>query len=163
MKRQIIISLILAVTLGLGSCTKENCADSKLTGTWDIATMTIKSYTDGNLDMTVSEENLGSMVFNAAGDGSYNINIIVIDTTIGMTGTFEWYETGGKVFLTMNEMQDSLITKNLAIGFDVVNDGSDKQVWSMEMSYYEDGIDPSTGTDKKLLKRQYIEIELRKK
>ena len=102
------------------------------------------------------------MIFNATGDGSFNINVNVIDSTLGMTGTFEWYETGDKVFLTMKDMRDSLITKNLAIGFDVVTNGTDKQVWSIEMSYYEDGIDPLTGNTKKLLKRQYMEIELRK-
>jgi hypothetical protein len=158
MKKQNLILLLFLSVLALGACDLISGASSNLVGTWDIFSVTQKTYTNGALDTTSIQNDLGSFTFNSGGDGTYS----VINGEETQSGSFDWFEKNNKVFINMLNLTDSIMTKNLAIGFDVVSNTSTKQVWSMSYSYYQTQENPSTGIEVNYLMKMYMEIDLRK-
>jgi len=158
MKKQNAIFLILLSALILGACDKLITGSSNLVGTWDVYSQTQSSYTNGILDSTIVQNDLGTFTFNSGGAGNYSVKN---GETIN-SGTFDYFEQNSKVFINMINLSDSIMTKNLAIGFDVVTNTSTKQVWSLTYSYYQKETNPDTGYQVNYLKKTYMEIELRK-
>ncbi len=157
MKKQNVVFLILLSVLTLGACDKLFNGSSNLSGTWDIYSMTQKSYTNGSLDTTIVQNDLGTFTFNSGGDGNYSIK----NEDETQSGNFDWFEQNDKVFINMLNLSDSIMTKNLAIGFDVVTNTATRQVWSATFSSYVDG-ESATGAPVKLLSKTYMEMELQK-
>jgi len=157
MKKQNLIFLILLATAGLAACDKLSTATSNLVGTWDIYSVTQKIYTSGVLDTTEVQKDMGTIKFNSGGDGNYSIT----SDEETQSGTFDWFEQNDKVFINMINLSDSLMTENLAIGFDVITNSSSKQVWSATYSSYDDDESP-TGAEIKVLVKSYMEMELHK-
>lgn len=158
MKKQNAIFLILLSMLILGACSKYLGSTSNLVGTWDVYSQTQNAYTNGILDSSVVQNDLGTFTFNSGGDGNYSVKN---GETIS-SGTFDYFEQNSKVFINMINLSDSIMTKNLAIGFDVVTNTSTKQVWSLTYSYYQKETNPATGNQVNYLKKTYLEMELRK-
>jgi len=154
MKKQHTIFLILLSIFALGACDKESSSSSNLEGTWDIASLTQKSYTNGTLDTTEVQTNLGTITFNASGDGQYSFTA----EQTAQSGTFDWFEKNDKVFINMINLSDSILTKNLAIGFDVMTNTKTEQVWSATVSQYDSG-----ENNVSYLVKTYIELGLKKK
>ena len=157
MKKQNLVFLILLSALALVACDKILSATSNLVGTWDIYSVTQKAYTSGNLDTTIVQTDQGTFTFKSAGDGSYSVK----NGDQTQSGNFDWFEKNNKVFINMLNLTDSILTENMAVGFDVITNTSTKQVWSATYSNYVDGTSPS-GAAIKLLKKTYMEMELRK-
>ena len=158
MKKQHLLLLVALALLTLGACDKYLGSSSNLTGTWDIYTITQKAYTNGSLDSTSVQEDLGTITFNSGGDGNYSVS----SEGESSSGDFDWFEKNDKVFINMLNLSDSLMTKNLAVGFDVVSNSATQQVWSLSFSYYSTEENPSTGYSVEYLKKNYIEVDLRK-
>ena len=161
MKKQNVLILILLATLALGACDKLNLGGSKLTGTWDITSMMVRTYSNGSLESDTTVNDLGTLTFNKAGDGLFSINSE--STGHASTGTFEWFEKDNKVFINPINLTDSIMSKNLAIGFEVKTNTATQQVWSAEYSYYSDQYIPETDSYVKSLLKTYLEADLRKK
>ncbi len=159
MKKQNAIILIFLATMALGACDKIG-GSSILVGTWDISSMSLRSYTDGTLESDTIMNDLGTLTFNKAGDGLFSITSE--STGHASTGTFEWFEKNNKVFINPINLTDSIMTKNLAIGFEVKTNTSTQQVWSAEYSSYSDTYVPETDSYVKSLAKMYVEMDLRK-
>jgi hypothetical protein len=143
----------------LGACEKYlGSSTSNLSGTWDIYKVTQKAYTNGSLDSTNVQEDLGTITFNSGGDGNYSVS----SDGESSSGDFDWFEQNDKVFINMMNLSDSVMTKNLAVGFDVITNSATQQVWSLTFSYYSNEENPSTGNYVDYLKKNYIEVDLRK-
>jgi len=158
MKKRNLILLAFVSVLALGACDKLLNATSNLSGSWDVYSITQKAYTNGSLDSSTVQNNQGTFTFNSAGDGNYSVK----NGDQTNSGTFDWFEKNNKVFINMINLTDSIMTKNLAIGFDVITNTSTKQVWSMSYSYYSKQSNPTTGIVVNYLKKTYMEMELRK-
>lgn len=159
MKKQHLIPLFLFSMLILGACDKYlDTGSSNLSGTWDIFSVTTKSYTNGSLDSSDVQNDMGTFTFNSGGDGNYSID----DGEETSSGSFDWFEQNDKVFINFLNLSDSIMTKNFAIGFDVEANTADQQIWSLTYSFYEEDENPSTGQIVNYLKKTYIEIDLRK-
>jgi hypothetical protein len=158
MKKQNLFLLILLSALTLGACSKYLGGSSNLTGTWDIYSITQSAYTNGSLDTTSVQNDMGTFTFNTAGDGNYSVK----NGSEIQSGTFDWFEQNNKVFINMLNLTDSIMTKNFAIGFDVVTNTATKQVWSLTYSYYQEETNPTTGRLVNYLKKSYMEMDLRK-
>ncbi len=157
MKKLNIIFVIAISTLMLGSCDMiSSLGGSNLTGSWDLTTVTSKTYINGILDTTAVTNDLGSMTFNKGGDGTYSMT----DGTETLSGSFDWFEKNNKVFINMNNLTDSIMTKNLAMGFEVITNTKTEQVWSMEFSMYQNNYNYETGIEVKELIRNYMEFDL---
>lgn len=157
MKKQNLIFLIFLSTLALGACDKILSGTSNLVGTWDVYSVTQKSYTSGVLDTTIVQNDMGTFTFNSSGSGSYSVK----NGDQTQSGNFDWFEKNNKVFINMLNLSDSIMTENLAIGFDVITNTSTKQVWSATYSSYSKSTS-ATGDPIELLKKTYMEMELRK-
>jgi hypothetical protein len=158
MKKQNLILFTVLVAFALFSCEKYGgTSSSNLVGDWDIYSITQKTYTNGILDSTQVEEDMGSLTFNSDGDGTYSI----YDGEETTSGSFDWFEQNDKVFLNLMNLSDSIMTKNFAIGFDVETNTATNQVWSLTYSYYEEDETPS-GYIVNSLKKNYMEMDLRK-
>jgi len=158
MKKQNLVIPVLLLALTFGSCSKYTGGSSNLSGTWDISSMTQKSYTNGVLDSSDVQNDLGTFTFNSDGDGNFSVD----DGDQVSSGTFDWFEQNDKVFINFSNLTDQVMTKNFAIGFDVETNTATQQVWSITYSYYEDEENPNTGQTVSYLKKTYIEVELLK-
>ncbi|TSA31414.1 MAG: hypothetical protein D4R64_18210 [Porphyromonadaceae bacterium] len=158
MKKQNLFFLILLSALTLGACDKYLGGSSNLVGTWDIYSITQNTYTNGSLDSSNVQNDMGTFSFNSGGDGNYSVK----NGEETNSGTFDWFEQNDKVFINMLNLTDSIMTKNLAVGFDVVTNTATQQVWSLSFSYYEKDENPTTGATVNYLKKTYIEMDLRK-
>ena len=157
MKKQKLVFLIILSALALVACDKLLNATSNLSGTWDIYSVTQKSYTGSKLDTTVVQNDMGTFIFKSAGDGNYSVK----NGDQTQSGNFDWFEKNNKVFINMLNLTDSILTENMAVGFDVITNTSTKQVWSATYSSYASSTSPS-GAAIKVLKKTYMEMELRK-
>jgi hypothetical protein len=157
MKKQNLILLILLSALTLGACSKYLGGSSNLVGTWDIYSVKQNTYTNNVLDSSNIQNDMGTFTFNSGGDGNYSL----VNGDETQSGTFDYFEQNDKVFINMLNLSDSIMTKNLAIGFDVVTNTATQQVWSLTYSYYEEDQIPS-GATVNYLKKSYIEMDLRK-
>lgn len=158
MKKQNLFLLVLLTALSLVACDILSGVSTNLSGTWDIYSITTKTFTNGSLDSTEVDNDMGTFTFNSGGDGSYSI----INGEQSSSGTFDWFEKNDKVFINMINLTDSIMTKNLAVGFDVITNTAEKQVWSMEFSNYQEDEDPNTGNIVNYLNKTYLEVDLRK-
>ncbi len=158
MKKQNIFLLAMLAVLTLAACEKyTGTTSSNLVGTWDIYSMTQNTYTNGILDSTDVQNDLGTLTFDADGSGTYSVS----NGEESSSGSFDYFEKNDKVFINMINLSDSVMTKNFAIGFDVKTNTATQQVWSITVSYYQDEDLPSGATVKQL-KKSYMEMDLRK-
>jgi hypothetical protein len=158
MKKQNVVFLILLSAIAFASCDKYLGGSSNLTGTWDIYSLTQKTYTDGILDTSSVQNDMGTFTFNSAGDGNYSVK----NGDETQSGSFDWFEQNEKVFLNLRNLSDSIMTKNFAIGFDVITNSATQQVWSMTFSFYQKEENPASGYTVNYLKKTYMEMDLRK-
>lgn len=157
MKKQNLIFLGLLSILTLGACSKYLGTTSNLAGSWDVYAVKQNYYTNGSLDSSNVQNNQGSFTFDAAGTGTYSVQ----NNDQTSSGSFDWFEKNNKVFINMTNFSDSIMTKNMAIGFDVITNTATQQVWSLTYSYYQSDQAPS-GATVKYLKKNYLEFDLRK-
>jgi hypothetical protein len=158
MKKLKPILLILISAVVFMSCDKILGGLSNLNGTWDIKTITQKTYTSNILDSSNVQNDMGTFTFDSDGSGNYSVK----NGEQTQSGSFKWFEKNDKVFINLTNLSDSVMTKNLAIGFDVVSSSSTQQLWSLEYSYYESKQNPASGLTVDYLKRMYMEMDLRK-
>ncbi|MFA6126627.1 MAG: hypothetical protein WC699_04940 [Bacteroidales bacterium] len=160
MKKQTVVLLFLVSMLALGACDKisELIGTSNLPGTWEVTSITQKIFKNGVLDTTMVQDQTGTITFNKEGDGTFTST--VEEET--QSGTFDWFEKDNKVYVNGLNIADSIMTKNLAIGFDVVTNSATKQVWSVSFSEYQSDEDPATGEMQEYLMKMYMEVELLK-
>jgi hypothetical protein len=160
MKKQNVLILILLATFTLGACDMLNIGGSNLVGTWDISSLTAGTYSNGSLEADTTVNDLGTLTFNKAGDGLFSITSE--STGHATTGTFDWFEKDNKVFINPINLTDSIMTKNLALGFEVKTNTSTQQVWTAEFSYYTDSYVEATDSYVKALYKMSLELELNK-
>ncbi len=159
MKKNNLLLLALLSILTLGACDIiSGDGTSNLPGTWDIASITQKNYTNGSLDSTDIQNDMGEFTFKSGGEGNYSIK----DGEETLSGTFDWFEQNDKVFINMLNITDSIMTKNFAVGFDVEANTATQQIWSVTYSYYEEEENPVSGNLIKYLKKSYVEWDLQK-
>ena len=157
MKKQNVLILILLATLALGACDKLNLGGSNLVGTWDV-TLSAKTYSNGSIEEDTTLTDLGTFTFNKAGDGNYSLQMEEQTSS----GTFDWFIKDNKMFINNFNLQDSIMTKNLAVGFDIVTNTKTQQVWTAEYSYYTDNYVEATDSYVKALYKISLELELNK-
>jgi hypothetical protein len=159
MKKSLPLTVSLFIIFTLGSCEKYlGNATSNLNGSWDIYTMTTKYYTQNKLDSSNIQDDMGTFTFHSDGSGDYYIE----DGDQTSSGSFDWFEKNDKVFINLINFSDSIMTDNLAVGFDVITNTANQQVWSLSYSYYQEEENPSTGYLSNYLKKVYMEFDLRK-
>ncbi len=159
MRKQNLILLLLVTALAFGACSKYTGTSTNLVGTWNISSMTERTYSGGTLQNDTTVYDLGTLTFNKAGDGLFSISST--STGHASTGTFDWFEQNSKVFINPINLTDSIMSKNLAIGFEVITNTAKQQVWSSEFSYYTSTVNQA-GNTVKTLSRYYSELELNK-
>jgi hypothetical protein len=158
MKRNSLIFLVLLSVLTLGACSKFLGSSSKLVGTWDVKSITTDYYTQNKLDSSNVQSDLGTFTFESGGGGNYSMQ----NEDQSSSGSFDWFEQNDKVFINMINFSDSIMTENMAVGFDVVTNEAAQQVWSLSYSYYQEQENPTTGYPVNYLKKVYVEFDLRK-
>lgn len=150
--------MILLSVLALSACDQYLGGISNLSGTWDIYSITQKAYTNSTLDTSSIQNDVGTFTFDSDGTGTYSVE----NEDNSSSGSFDWFEQNDKVFINPTNFSDSIFTKNLAIGFDVITNTATQQVWSLTYSYYQTEDNPATGYEMEVLKKTYLEIDLRK-